>query len=116
MLDARTTYNNALRLIKDGKAQPNLTLKKLVVTSRAEDNEKTREMKLTPANIRVQAVRDLIAAFKTAAAGYKARVQRQKTHKTRWLAEEEENGKVKGKTQVEEEKVRNSLQIKKADF
>ena len=84
MQAARTTYNMALHLIKDGKAQPNLSLKKLVVTSRREDNLQIQELKSTPADIRVRAVLDLLHAFKTAKAGVAARKQRQKTSKKRW--------------------------------
>lgn len=84
MKAARDTYNRALRLVKDGKAKPNRLLKKLVVTRRSEDNEKISKMKEAPADIRVRAVLDLIDAFKSAEAGHKARLQRQKTQKSRW--------------------------------
>jgi hypothetical protein len=47
------------------------------------------------ANIRVRAIKDLIDAFKTAAAGYKARVQRQKTQQSRWQ-KKKETAKLKG--------------------
>jgi transposase len=97
MKAARDTYNRALRLVKDGKAKPNLLLKKLVVTRRAEDNEKMSKMKEAPANIRVRAVLDLIDAFKTAEAGHKARLQRQKTQKSRWAKKHTKNTKGKHK-------------------
>lgn len=84
MKAARDTYNKALRLVKDGKAEPTRLLKKLVVTRRVEDNEATIKMKETPSTIRSRAVLDLIDAFKTAKAGHKARLQRQKTQKSRW--------------------------------
>ena len=102
MKAARDTYNQALRLVKDGKAKPTRLLKKLVVTRRSEDNESTRKMKETPANIRSRAVLDLIDAFKTAKAGHKARLQRQKTQKSRWSKKtskkhKRKNGKNKNK-------------------
>jgi putative transposase len=83
MVSARQTYNMALRLINDGKAKPNLTLKKLVVTARKEDNPKVRQMKEAPADIRVRAVVDLIDAFKTARAGHEARMTKQR-RPSRW--------------------------------
>jgi putative transposase len=84
MKAARDTFNSGLRLIKDGKAKPSLLLKKLVVTRRKEDGPKTRKMKQTPADIRSRAVMDLIDAFKTAQAGFKARKLRERTQKSRW--------------------------------
>jgi putative transposase len=84
MLAARKTYNLALRLVKDKKAKPNLTLKKLVVTSRKEDNKAVMKMKQTPANIRVRAVLDLIDAYKTAWAGHQERIRRVRVSKSRW--------------------------------
>jgi putative transposase len=84
MKAARDTYNSALRLIKDGKAKPNLLLKKLVVTRRKEDGPKVQQMKKTPADIRSRAIMDLIDAFKTAQAGFKARKLRERTQKSRW--------------------------------
>ena len=84
MKAARDTYNSALRLIKDGKAKPSLLLKKLVVTRRKEDGPKVQQMKQTPADIRSRAVMDLIDAFKTAQAGFKARKLRERTQKSRW--------------------------------
>lgn len=45
MKAARSTYNHALRLVKDGKAKPTKLLKKLVVTRRDEDSVKMRQMK-----------------------------------------------------------------------
>ena len=84
MKAARDTYNQGLALIKDGKAKPNRLLKKRVVTRRAEDNAKTQQMKETPADIRSRAILDLLDAFKTAQAGFKARMLRQKTQKSRW--------------------------------
>jgi len=84
MKAARDTYNSGLRLIKDGKAKPSLLLKKLVVTRRKEDGLKARQMKQTPADIRSRAVMDLLDAFKTAQAGFKARKLRERTQKSRW--------------------------------
>lgn len=97
MKAARDTYNLALRLVKDGKAKPNLLLKKLVVTRRATDSKKMSKMKESPADIRVRAVLDLIDAFKTAEAGHKARLQRQKTQKSRWAKKHTKNNKGKHK-------------------
>jgi putative transposase len=84
MKGARDTYNRALRLVKDGKAKPTKLLKKLVVTERDEDSDKIKKMKETPSIIRSRAVLDLVDAFKTAHAGYKARLVRIKTSKSRW--------------------------------
>jgi len=85
MKAARDTYNNGLRLIKDGKVKkPSLLLKKLVVTGRKEDGPKARQMKQTPEAIRSRAVMDLLDAFKTAQAGFKARKLRERTQKSRW--------------------------------
>jgi putative transposase len=84
MKAARDTYNSALRLVKDGKAKPSLLLKKLVVTRRKEDGPKAQQMKQTPADIRSRAIMDLIDAFKTAQAGFKARKLRERTQKSRW--------------------------------
>jgi len=84
MKAARDTYNSALRLIKDGKAKPNLLLKKLVGTRRKEDGLKVQQMKQTPADIRSRAVMDLLDAFKTAQAGFKARKLKERTQKSRW--------------------------------
>ena len=79
---ARYTYNQALRLVKDKKAKPNKVLKKLVVTSRQNDNERIKEMKKsTPADIRVRAVLDLVEAYKTAYAGHQARLRKKTTKK-----------------------------------
>ena len=89
MQDARTTYNMALRLVKDGKAKPNLLLKKMVVTSRLEDSVDIMEMKSTPADIRVRAVKDLLDAFKTAKAGVAARQRRVQKSKSRWKKKKE---------------------------
>lgn len=69
----RDTYNKALRLVKDRKARPNLTLKKLVVTARPEDNPQVQRMKETPANIRVRAVLDLIDVYKSSWEAFKKR-------------------------------------------
>jgi putative transposase len=84
MKAARDTYNSALRLVKDGKAEATLLLKKLVVTRRKEDGPKAQQMKQTPADIRSRAIMDLIDAFKTAKAGVKARKLREGTQKSRW--------------------------------
>jgi putative transposase len=84
MKGARDTYNMGLRLIKDGKAKPNLALKKLVVTASDTDSEAVKAIKETPANIRVRAIHDLIHTFKTARAGFVARKHKVKTQKKRW--------------------------------
>lgn len=84
MTSARKTYNLGLRMIKDKKAKPNLKLKKLIVTARVNDNANIKLMKETPADIRVRAVKDLIASFKTATAGYRARKKREAVQKKRW--------------------------------
>jgi transposase len=84
MKAARDTYNLALHLIKEKKAKPNLKLKKLVVTARKEDNAEIRKMKEAPADIRALAVKDLIKTYNSAWAGFKARIQRVKTQKSRW--------------------------------
>lgn len=84
MKAARDTYNQGLRLIKDGKAKPNRLLKKLVVTRRDTDNPKMQKMKETPADIRSRAILDLLDSFKTAHAGLKARKLRRQTQKSRW--------------------------------
>lgn len=96
MVAARQTYNMALRLINDKKAQPNLGLKKLVVTARKEDSDKIRKMKETPANIRARAVLDLIDAFKTARAGHKARMKK-KSRPSRWSRKQRRKAKRKKK-------------------
>jgi putative transposase len=83
MAAARKTYNLALRLVKDKKAKPDLGLKKLVVTARKEDNQSTKEMKQTPADIRVRAVLDLIHAFKSASAGFKPKRKRKRKSKNK---------------------------------
>ena len=93
MKAARTTYNLALRLVKDKKAKVSLNLKKDVVTTRKEDNDKMKQIKETPAKIRQQAIRDLRFANKTSWAGFKKRKQREKTQKSRW-----KKGKKKRKT------------------
>jgi len=84
MKAARDTYNKALRLVKDGRAEPTKLLKKLVVTKRNEDNAKAQKMKEAPSDIRSRAILDLVDAFKTAKAGHKAKLRRQKTQKGRW--------------------------------
>lgn len=84
MKAARATYNQALHLVKSGKAKPNLSLKKLVVTARKEDGKRQLELHETPADIRKGAVHDLLAANKSAWAGFKAKLQRTKTQKSRW--------------------------------
>jgi len=92
---ARDTYNRALRLVNDGKAKPNTLLKKLVVTERQEDNLRVKQMKETPAKIRSRAILDLIDAFKTATAGYKARLVKLKATKNRWRVKKKEE--IKGR-------------------
>jgi transposase len=84
MKAARDTYNLGLNLVKRKLAKPNLALKKLVVTANENDSVKIKKMKETPADIRVGAVRDLIKTYNTAWAGFKQRIQKQKTSKKRW--------------------------------
>jgi len=96
MKGARDTYNRALRLVSDGKAKPNKLLKKLIVTERKEDSVNVKKMKETPAKIRDRAVLDLVDAFKTASAGYRARLIKMKTIKSRWKAKKTKE-KIKGR-------------------
>ncbi len=73
MKAARWTYNKALRLVLEGKRKANLGLNKWVVTSRETDSTSIREMKQTvPADIRKQAVKDLVDAHTSSWASYRA--------------------------------------------
>jgi transposase len=93
MQAARYTYNAGLRLIKDGKAKANLKIKKLVVVRREEDGPSAREVKEAPAAIRVRAVLDLIDAHNTAWKGFKRRIARVKTQKSRWKKQKKKEQK-----------------------
>ena len=78
----RKTYNEALRLVKDKKAKANMVLKKLVVTRRKTDKgSKFENIKKSPADVRVSAVRALCKNFKSAKCAYAERIKRIKTHK-----------------------------------
>lgn len=94
MKGARDTYNQALRLVKDGKAKPNKLLKKLVVTRRTEDSEKVKKMKEVPSGIRSRAVLDLIDAHTSALAGFK---KRQRRKESRWKKRKGKKAKRRGK-------------------
>jgi putative transposase len=95
MKAARKTYNRGLHLIKSQKVSCSNypELKKLVVTSRPDDDEETRKMKESPADIRVRAILDLRDAFITAKAGHAARLKKLKTAKSRWAKQKKQKEK-----------------------
>ena len=104
MNSARQTYNEALRLVKAKKAKPNLLLNKLVVTSRETDkNSRLESMKLTPADVRKSATRDLVKNFKSARAAYKARLQKVRSGKVK-TKQMRKSGKCKGRRRYKRRK------------
>ena len=78
----RKTYNEALRLVKDKKAKANMVLKKLVVTRRKSDKgSRLENIKKSPADVRVSAVRALCKNFTSAKRAYDERKKRIKSGK-----------------------------------
>ena len=76
----RKTYNEALRLVKDKKAKVNRLLGKIVVTRRETDKgSKFENIKKSPADVRVSAVRALCKNFNSAKCAYDERIKRIKT-------------------------------------